>query len=53
MCCFTLISPTVLENMSVEIRLARKRAKDAEDSSQTDNIVTPGDVITSDTGFMR
>ena len=39
--------------MSVEIRLTRKIGREIEPPCVTDNIVTPGDVITSDTGYMR
>lgn len=40
--------------MSVDIRLAKCRGKEAEyHGDDPGNIVTPGDVITADTGFMR
>ena len=46
---------TYLHIMSVDIRLASARVRGAESYHGEDpgNIVTPGDVITADTGFMR
>lgn len=40
--------------MAVDIRIAtgRQRLK-PDDLGEISNLVTPGDVITSDTGFMR
>ena len=42
------------KNMAVDIRLASARERVKPDISEDlTNLVTPGDVITSDTGFMR
>ena len=40
--------------MSVDIRLAGSRVpKENLDYEEPENLMTPGDIITSDTGFMR
>jgi len=40
--------------MSVDIRLTKSRSKESEyHGEDPGNVVTPGDVITTDTGFMR
>ena len=38
----------------VDIRLASARVREkSTEEDEIDNLVTPGDVITADTGFMR
>lgn len=40
--------------MSVDISLAiEKKARNVENEQEPDQLVTPGDIITRDTGFMR
>ncbi len=39
---------------TVDIRLASARVRQkTEENEEIDNLVTPGDIITTDTGFMR